>query len=279
MGGHNKVPMDELKPVLEKAGFHKIETYLQSGNIICYSAAAAIQIEIQVSDAIEMQFGFRPSVLALSFKIFDKAMKENPFLEEATSDPKSVHLLFLSQPTENPDLSTLDAVKTKTENFHFHNSVLYIHAPRGIGRSKLAKNVEKVLSVPVISRNWRTLTQVNILASSSTDNSGAKRSRNLLKRRAKQKSGQEDVAVESVGLESKTAPCSAKGTLERTKKGGNHIDCVDSNSEAGTMTHPGSRLSEMLQSSGKLGLLHQVVQHTLYQRVLKVLFLLACFRC
>ncbi len=37
------------------------------------------------------------------------------------------------------------------------DNVFYLYAPDGIGRSKLAAVVEKVLGVPITARNWNTV--------------------------------------------------------------------------------------------------------------------------
>ena len=42
--------------------------------------------------------------------------------------------------------------------------MFYLHAPDGIGRSKLAANIEKVLGVPTTARNWRTVRKVMEMA-------------------------------------------------------------------------------------------------------------------
>jgi uncharacterized protein (DUF1697 family) len=42
--------------------------------------------------------------------------------------------------------------------------VFYLHAPEGIGRSKLAANTEKVLGVATTGRNWRTVRKVMAMA-------------------------------------------------------------------------------------------------------------------
>ncbi len=44
------------------------------------------------------------------------------------------------------------------------SDALYLHAPDGIGRSKLAERVEKALGVPVTARNWRTVSTLRGMA-------------------------------------------------------------------------------------------------------------------
>src|SRR5262245_43995429 len=40
-----------------------------------------------------------------------------------------------------------------SERFHLMDKVFYLHAPEGIGRSKLAANAEKLLGAPMTDRN------------------------------------------------------------------------------------------------------------------------------
>jgi len=53
--------------------------------------------------------------------------------------------------------SALSALATKTEEFRLVERVLYLHAPDGIARSKLAARAEKALGVGVTARNLRTV--------------------------------------------------------------------------------------------------------------------------
>jgi uncharacterized protein (DUF1697 family) len=42
-------------------------------------------------------------------------------------------------------------------SFSLAGRVFYLHAPDGIGRSKLAERVERCLGMPATARNWRTV--------------------------------------------------------------------------------------------------------------------------
>ena len=55
------------------------------------------------------------------------------------------------------DEDLLTARKSPSERFQLADQVFYLHAPDGIGRSKLAASVEKLLGVTVTARNWRTV--------------------------------------------------------------------------------------------------------------------------
>ena len=84
------------------------------------------------------------------------AIKSNPF-PKAVSDPKTLHFFFLAEPATDPDVGALDDAKTHTENYKLTDRVFYLHAPDGIGRSKLAANAERHLGVVATARNYRTV--------------------------------------------------------------------------------------------------------------------------
>jgi uncharacterized protein (DUF1697 family) len=58
------------------------------------------------------------------------------------------------------DLGALESIKSDRERFALEDRVFYLHAPEGIGRSKLAANIEKLLGVSATIRNWRTVRKV-----------------------------------------------------------------------------------------------------------------------
>jgi uncharacterized protein (DUF1697 family) len=71
---------------------------------------------------------------------------------------------FLAASPERPDLDGLEGIKSDRERFFLGDGVFYLHAPDGIGRSKLAANVERLLGVPATARNWRTVGKVMEMA-------------------------------------------------------------------------------------------------------------------
>ena len=67
---------------------------------------------------------------------------------------------FLGSVPKNPDLKTLESLRKGSERFHLMDNVFYLHAPEGIGRSKLAANTERLLGVSMTDRNWRTMCKI-----------------------------------------------------------------------------------------------------------------------
>lgn len=160
VGGQKILPMSELASMLENIGLRNVETYVQSGNVVFQSEETNILLLADtIRAAIKKSRSFEPQVLLLEPRAIEKAVRENPF-PEAESEPKTLHLFFLSSEPRSPDLDTLESIKSSRERFTLKDGVLYLHAPDGIGRSRLAANAEKLLGVPMTGRNWRTVRKI-----------------------------------------------------------------------------------------------------------------------
>jgi uncharacterized protein (DUF1697 family) len=162
VGGKNILSMKDLVAILESIGYKDVRTYIQSGNAVFASQkklgdkeAAGIRKEIL------RRVGFEPKLLLLSVERFRKAIENNPF---ATHDGKALHFYFLESYPEQPDIGRLESLKIASEEFMLSESVFYLYAPEGVGRSKLAAAVEKSVGVPATARNWNTVSKLATLA-------------------------------------------------------------------------------------------------------------------
>ena len=164
VGGKSILPMKELVSLLEDLGAQNVKTYIQSGNAVFQSEETnASLLSSEISAAIKKRHGLEPRVLLLESGEMEKVIESNPF-REAESEPKTLHVFFLASVPKDPDLDALESFKSDDERFALTGGALYLHAPDGIGRSKLAANAEKLLGVPVTARNWRTVCKVMAMA-------------------------------------------------------------------------------------------------------------------
>lgn len=162
VGGRNSLPMKELTGILEAFGCINIQTYIQSGNVVLQSGIKDVgRLSKKITQRIKERRGFEPYVLLLEVADFEQAIADNPFPD---ADPRSLHLGFLGAVPENPDLKALEKLKGTGERFLIRDKVFYLHAPDGIGRSKLAAQTERLLGVPMTGRNGRTVNKVMALA-------------------------------------------------------------------------------------------------------------------
>jgi uncharacterized protein (DUF1697 family) len=164
VGGNNILPMKVLVAILEKIGAKKVRTYIQSGNAVFESAEKVpARLSTRLASEIEKQQGFDPHVIILQLERIKTAITNNPF-PEAEAEPSTLHLGFLASTPKSPDLKKLASIKTETERFQLIEDVFYLHAPEGVGRSKLAASSEKLLGVSMTDRNWRTVCKLREMA-------------------------------------------------------------------------------------------------------------------
>ena len=146
--------------MLENIGSQNVVTYIQSGNVVFQNEEEdASLLYNKIRAEIKDSHGFEPQVLLLELEDLQDAANSNPF-PKAESEPKTLHLYFLASVPEDPNFDALESIKADRERFVLKDSVFYLHAPDGIGRSKLATNVERSLGVWVTARNWRTVCKV-----------------------------------------------------------------------------------------------------------------------
>lgn len=160
VGGKNILPMKSLVKTLESLRLTGVRTYIQSGNVVFASTdRSAANLEKKIAAAIADAHGVSPHVLVRSAEQLREAISANPF-PEGEAEPKTLHLAFLAAAAKKPDLAAMTKLKAPDESFELHRDVFYLHAPSGIGRSRLAARIEQHLGVPVTGRNWRTVTKL-----------------------------------------------------------------------------------------------------------------------
>src|SRR5579862_2902066 len=95
VGGHNKVPMAELRELVAGLGHDDVATYIQSGNVV-FSAAGkdSPALASALEKAIAARFGFTIRVVVLSRAELAKVAADNPYTAE--TNPRLVHVVFLT---------------------------------------------------------------------------------------------------------------------------------------------------------------------------------------
>lgn len=168
VGGNNLMPMKRLRSLLESHGYQNVKTYIQSGNVVFNSKNASAD---KVAELVSNEFGFSPNVMLVSSGELNAVLSECPYLtmNAQLSKGSVVHFYFCESAAElsveNSD--KLNSLCAGDEQFTLKNSVLYLYAPNGIGRSKLAANVESCLQVSATTRNLNTINALVKIAEAS----------------------------------------------------------------------------------------------------------------
>ncbi len=155
VGGRNRLPMADLQTCLSATGATDVQTYIQSGNAVFKSMADPVDLDRRIADQIQTVAGFTPQVMVLPADRFRAIAAGNPYADLADAE-KSVHVWFLDGPSATSHSEINDRCSA-SEQLRLSDDALYLYAPDGIGRSKLANAMERLLGTTATARNWRTI--------------------------------------------------------------------------------------------------------------------------
>lgn len=185
--GGTKLPMADLRTLLEGLGLTDVRTYLQSGNAVFDArdaepvSALATAIEVR----IERDVGPRVGVLVLPGESLADVVAANPF--PGAADERVLHATFLFGSAGEADFgeaseaaysavyaATFKKLKLPVEAGEeaalvgappLAAPVIYLKLPLGYGRTKLNNAwFERRLGTAATTRNWRTVQALADLA-------------------------------------------------------------------------------------------------------------------
>ena len=143
VGGHNKVPMADLRDIMTSLGHTDVATYIQSGNVVFSTDEKdTATVAAAIEKAVEDRVGVRSAVLVLASAELARIARDNPYPDEP--NPKLVHVVLL--PAEpGPEMvasvaAAQDTVAQKgsRDRARYAGRALFLHTPDGFGRSELA---------------------------------------------------------------------------------------------------------------------------------------------
>jgi uncharacterized protein (DUF1697 family) len=160
VGGAKRVPMPELRTVLTELGHTGIATYLQSGNAVFRSDSDDEEaLAATLKQALRRRFGFSVDCLVRTAGYLAAVADACPF-PAAGLEGKQLHVTYYDRPVDADRFADLEAGDFLPEEFRLGDRCLYLYAPDGLGRSKLAVALGRprhVKGLTATSRNWNTV--------------------------------------------------------------------------------------------------------------------------
>ena len=149
VSGKNKLPMVDLRELLNDLQFQNVQTYIQSGNIILESDESKSEVCEKIKEAIFNKFGYDVPVLIRAPEERKEIIEKYPFSIE---NEKIVAFTFLDRTTSETEIKEI-----KEDQYKIAGDVVYLNCPSGFGKTKLTNNfIEKKLNVIATTRNLRT---------------------------------------------------------------------------------------------------------------------------
>jgi len=159
VSGQKIVKMESLRASFEALGFSRVQTYVQSGNVIFEaSKGLANSLSRKIREKISSDYGFSVPLILRTSGEMEKIVSDNPFLMEKEIDNSKLHVTFLTTFPDATVLRKLDTLNRGPDQFRINGREVYLHCPDGYGRTKLSNTAfEKLLSIDATTRNWKTV--------------------------------------------------------------------------------------------------------------------------
>jgi len=156
--GGKKIPMVELKKLVEDLGHRDVKTLLASGNVVF---TADEKDETKLETALEKalaDYGLKTDVLMRNHADLEKVMAANPFPDAAKAHPNHLLVAFHREPFPKDLIAKVPEIYDGPERLEAVGRELFIDFPINVGESKLTPAMAK-LKFPKVAtmRNWNTI--------------------------------------------------------------------------------------------------------------------------
>lgn len=163
VGGHRQIKMADLQRMCKALGLGRVQTYIQSGNVLFESEEERESLSRRIEAQIEATFGFDVPVVLRTADELEQIIADCPFV---AGDGESLHVALLADAPSQAGVDQLAAFDTGVDQYRMVGREVYLLFRQPSHKSKLTNAVlEKKLGVASTARNWQTMTKLAALAS------------------------------------------------------------------------------------------------------------------
>lgn len=169
VGGHRKIKMTELKQTLEAIGLSRVQTYIQSGNVLFESTEEEGPLRKRIEQGIEDAFGFPVDVVLRTSAELRRTAASYPFSPEeiaeaeASSQTESLYVAFLPEEPSPEARERLERACEGGDRFHIDGREIYLLFRNSVRNSKLSGSLQR-LGTSATVRNGKTVGKLVALA-------------------------------------------------------------------------------------------------------------------
>jgi uncharacterized protein (DUF1697 family) len=162
--GGKKIPMTELKALVEKLGHTDVKTLLASGNVVFTATETdGAKLETALEEALAA-WGLKTEVVVRNLKELEAVIAANPFSDAAKAHPNHLLVSFHRDPVPDGLIEKIPAIYDGPELLKAIGRELFIDFPVDVGHSKLLPAMAKVKFPKLATmRNWNTVQKLRDL--------------------------------------------------------------------------------------------------------------------
>jgi uncharacterized protein (DUF1697 family) len=159
------IKMTELKRLFEEMGFGRVQTYIQSGNVLFTAEEAEQPLRQRIEGEIEVVFGFPLTVVLRTAAELRQLIANCPFEADALQDGERLYVSLLAEAPSQEGIEHLLAYNSEIDECRVVGRDVFALYWQRLSDSKLQNNLlEHKLGVRATARNWRTLNTLAPLA-------------------------------------------------------------------------------------------------------------------
>jgi uncharacterized protein (DUF1697 family) len=161
LGARNKVPMAELRVLLDRAGYDGVRTYIASGNILLDSPDDRTDVARMLERLMVDAFGVTTVAILRSPAELAATVEAHPF----GPDVSKTYVAFLAARPDSAAAAQFQTSHEDADRTVLAGADVYLTLQRGVHGAHLSvARLESLLGVPATLRNWRTVVALSNLA-------------------------------------------------------------------------------------------------------------------
>ncbi|VAW32480.1 hypothetical protein MNBD_CHLOROFLEXI01-3713, partial [hydrothermal vent metagenome] len=139
-----------LRTPFEQMGLQKVQTYIQSGNVLFRSPEAdKAALEAQIEARLAESLGFTVDTMIRREDEMRELVGKRPFPPETIPDDATLYISFLKTEPSDERCQKLLALSNEMDEFHIDGTHLFWLYRRHLGKSKFTNGkVERLLKMP-----------------------------------------------------------------------------------------------------------------------------------
>jgi uncharacterized protein (DUF1697 family) len=164
LGAKRRVAMADLRTLLQDAGFERVRTHLQSGNVVLAARDSPDDTARTMEALIAERFGFDVDVIVRTAAELADVVGNSPFADVATDGARHF-VVFLPIEPDAAALQELAGQDFEPDRFGARGREIYVWCPNGMRDSRLMRALADPRLAPTGTvRNWNTVTRLLALA-------------------------------------------------------------------------------------------------------------------
>jgi uncharacterized protein (DUF1697 family) len=157
VGGKNPVPMAKLRSTMEAAGYERVRTYIQSGNVLFETDRPAKELESHIEAALEQAFATALVVVVRSEQQLRKVVAKAPEGFGSRADEHHSDAVFLKAPLTSAQAMRVVQLRDGVDAAWPGTGVVYFQR---LSARRTQSRMSKIVGTPeyqrMTIRSWST---------------------------------------------------------------------------------------------------------------------------